>query len=177
MKSNRFKLLALALAAVGAASCSSTSPAPPVPVEAAKKSDLKALVGRWVGEYSSVASGRSGSIVFELESGETTARGDVLMWPKGSKEPSAPSPDKNLTDEQIRKMPRVLNISFVETQGGYLTGTMDPYDDPDCQCQVRTVFVGSIDGDDIVGEYTTERFDKPGNPVKGTFKARRQKKG
>jgi len=175
MKSNRFALLALALAAIGAASCSSTSPAPPVPVEGAKKSDVKALVGRWVGDYSSVASGRSGSIVFELKSGETTAHGDVLMWPKGSKEPIAPSPGKELTEEQIRTMPHVLNISFVQSQGGYLTGTMDPYNDPDCQCQVRTTFVGSIDGDDIVGEYTTERFDRQGAPVKGVWKARRQK--
>lgn len=176
MKSNRFAPLALGLAAVCSASCSSApSPAPAVPVEAAKKSDFSALVGKWTGGYQSEVTGRSGSIVFELKAGDATAHGDVLMWPKGSKEPLTPPPGGNPTEERLRTMPRVLSITFVQSRGGYVTGTMDPYTDPDCQCQVRTTFVGSIDGDVIVGEFTTERFDKQGEPVKGTWKVARQK--
>jgi hypothetical protein len=175
MKANR--LAGLTLVAALAASCSSSkSPAPDVPVEAAKKADLSALVGKWTGDYSSKDTGRSGSIVFELRSGgSTTANGDVLMWPKGSKQPMAPSKSGDLTEEQLRTMPQVLNINFVQSQGGYVTGTMDPYTDPDCQCEVRTTFVGSIDGDVIVGEFTIEHWDKQGKSAKGVWKVTRQK--
>lgn len=174
---NLTRLPVLALAALAAASCSSApSPAPQVPVEAAAKKDLSVLVGKWTGDYSSKDTGRSGSIVFELKSGgTTTAYGDVLMWPKGSKNVMAPSEAKELSEEQLRTMPQILNINFVQSQGGFVTGTMDPYTDPDCQCQVRTTFSGSIDGDVIVGEFTTERWDKQGKATRGNWKVTRQK--
>ena len=41
-----------------AAACASSNPAPEVPVQGA---DLSALTGRWVGEYSSTETGRTGS--------------------------------------------------------------------------------------------------------------------
>ena len=72
-------VLLLALAA-----CSST-PAP-VPV-AGKTGDLQQLAGEWEGEYSSEATGRSGTIVFKLAPGEDHAHGDVLMIPRGGAEP------------------------------------------------------------------------------------------
>ena len=37
------------------------------------------MTGRWEGDYSSAATGRSGSIVFEFKPGDL-AYGDVLMW-------------------------------------------------------------------------------------------------
>jgi hypothetical protein len=177
MSMNLTRLPALALAALAAASCSSPqNPAPSVPVEAVAKKDLSALVGKWTGDYSSKDTGRSGSIVFELKSGgATTAHGDVLMWPKGSKNVMAPSEAKTLSQEQLRTTPQILNINFVQSQGGYVTGTMDPYTDPDCQCEVRTTFSGSIDGNVIVGEFTTERWDKQGKPATGNWKVTRQK--
>ncbi len=153
-RSGAVGLFALALAT----SCSSTSPAPPVPVAG---SDLGALAGRWVGEYSSEATGRTGSIVFELKSGEKIARGDVLMVPKDAKDPGV--------------MPQVLNINFVNATGGVLQGTMDPYRDPACDCEVQTTFVGRPSGDTIEGTFTTT----PGGnaPITtGRWKVARQKK-
>src|SRR5439155_15934257 len=62
-----FFILAL-LAVAWTAACSSTpkNPAPPVPVGGAR-SDVSALAGRWEGEDSSEATGRTGSIVCELK--------------------------------------------------------------------------------------------------------------
>jgi hypothetical protein len=137
--------LALATAALAAA-CSSSNPAPPVPVEG---SDLSTLSGRWVGEYSSTETGRTGSIVFELRSGDKTAHGDVLMKPKVD-------PGGSSSSDALRTMPQILNISFVSATGGTLRGTMDPYRDPECDCQVQTTFVGRFVGKDAIeGTFTT----------------------
>ena len=158
-------------AAVSAAACSSNkNPAPPVPVEGAKKSDLKALAGKWSGEYTSVDTGRTGSIVFEFKEGGAEGYGDVLMWPVGSKAPNQSA------EQALNTMPQVLEINSVRTEGGYVTGAMNTYTDPSCSCEVRTTFSGSIDGDIIVGEFTTERWDKTGKPTKGKWKVTRERK-
>ncbi len=174
---NPTRLPALALAVLAAASCSSQpNPAPEVPLDAATKQDRSALVGKWTGVYMSADTGRDGSIVFELKSGEKAmAQGDVLMWPKGSKNVKAPSEVKALPEDQLKTMPQILTISFVEAQGGIVTGTIDPYIDPDCNCQVRTTFGGTVDGDVIVGDFTIERFDQPGRKARGNWKVTRQK--
>lgn len=146
------------LAAALASSCSSSNPAPAVPVAG---SDLGALAGKWTGEYSSEATGRTGSIVFEFKSGEKVGRGDVLMVPKGARDPGV--------------IPQVLNINFVNAAGGVLRGTMDPYTDPSCDCQVQTTFVGRQSGDTIEGTFTTTPSGKA--PITtGRWKITRQKK-
>ena len=162
--------LAAGIAVAAVVACSSSNPAPPVPVEGAKKSDLKALAGKWSGEYTSVDTGRSGSIVFEFKEGGTEGYGDVLMWPVGSKAPNQSA------EQAVQTMPQVLEINTVRTEGGYVTGAMSTYVDPGCNCEVRTTFSGSIDGDIIIGEFTTERWDKQGKPTKGKWKVTREKK-
>jgi hypothetical protein len=56
-----------------------------------------------------------------------------------------------------------------------LRGTMDPYRDPGCDCQVETTFVGRLSGDTIEGTFTTT---PSGNvPITtGRWKMTRQKK-
>lgn len=152
--------LGLLVAALAGACSSNKNPAPPVPVEGAP-SQLSAMTGRWEGTYSSEATGRTGSIVFELKSGDKVARGDVLMVPKDVQDPG--------------KMPQVLNIAFVNADGGVLRGTMDPYTDPSCACQVQTTFVGRLAGDTIEGTFTTTSDGKA--PITtGRWKIARQKK-
>jgi len=168
----RHTLAAVVLSSALAAACSSAPVSPSIAVEGAKN-DVKLLVGKWKGEYESKQNGRSGSIIFEFKSG-TEGSGDVLMWPKGSKEPIKPAAGKDLSEEQIRNIPQVLNVSFVKSEKGILTGTMDPYTDPDCNCDVRTTFAGTIDGDVITGEFTIERWDHTGPQVKGTWHVKRQ---
>lgn len=165
---NRLAGVLLATALLAPA-CSSSNPAPPVPVQG---SDLSALSGRWAGEYSSTETGRTGSIVFELKPGDKVARGDVLMVPKseGAAAPALPG-----VNQTLRTMPQVLNINFVNATGGVLRGTMDPYRDPACDCQVQTTFIGRLSGDTIEGTFTTTP-QGPGTISTGRWKMSRQKK-
>ena len=148
---------AMALAAAGLVSIcacgSSKNPAPAVPV-AGTRSSIASLAGRWEGEYSSEATGRSGSVVFDLKPGDTVARGDVLMVPRGAHAPAEPSRLPG-TSETLQTMPQVLRIGFVSAAEGVVKGTMDPYRDPDCDCEVQTTFVGRVSGDTIEGTFTT----------------------
>lgn len=167
----RGRLAAMVLSAAAlAAACASSNPAPAVPVEG---SDLSALQGRWVGEYSSTETGRTGSIVFELRSGDKVARGDVLMKPRVE-----PQGGKSLpgTNDTLRTMPQMLNISFVSATGGVLRGTMDPYTDPSCDCPVQTTFVGRLSGDTIEGTFTTTPQGSGGTITTGRWKMTREKK-
>ena len=173
MKRHALSLVAIVVSAVLAAACASAPVSPSVAVEGSKN-DTKLLVGKWKGEYESKQNGRSGSIIFEFKSG-AEGHGDVLMYPKGSKDPIKPAHGKDLSEEQIRNIPQVLNVSFVKSERGILTGTMDPYTDPDCQCDVRTTFAGTIDGDVITGEVTIERWENPGPKVKGTWHVKRDR--
>jgi hypothetical protein len=167
---NRLAALLFASAAL-AWSCSSSNPAPPVPVQG---TDVSALAGRWTGEYSSLETGRSGSIVFELKPGDKVAHGDVLMVPKSGGGSESPSKLPG-TSESLRTMPQVLNINFVNASGGVLRGTMDPYRDPACDCQVQTTFIGRLAGDTIEGTFTTTP-QGAGSIATGRWKMARQKK-
>ncbi len=156
---SRVKLIAAVLfAAVVSWSCSSSTAAPdnPAPAVPVAGGDVSTLAGKWVGEYSSPETGRSGSITFEFKSGGKVARGDVLMVPKGglSSAPAAPGADPLAT------MPQVLQISFVNAEGGVVKGTMDPYQDPSCKCEVVTTFVGRVSGDTIEGTFSTNPTGK-----------------
>jgi hypothetical protein len=164
-------LAAVTLTTVVACSTSSPSAAPAVPV-AATPSDLKPLVGKWEGEYSSESTGRSGSIVFELKAGATEARGDVLMVPRGSDRPLAPARLGNA--EALRTMPQVLSIRFVNAQGGVISGVLEPYRDPDCDCRVETNFVGTLKDDTIEGTFTTV-VSPTGAASTGRWKVTRKK--
>jgi hypothetical protein len=147
--------------------CSSGSPAPanPAPVVPVGGSDVSALEGRWEGEYSSPDTGRTGSIVFEFKAGKV-GRGDVLMVPKGAYA-ATPGPDA------LKSMPQVLQISFVNAEGGVVKGTMDSYEDPSCACQVETTFVGRVTGDTIEGTFATAPIGK--EPISaGRWKMTRQ---
>ena len=166
-------LLAPALA-LAVSACSSSSPAPsgssvdnPAPVVPVGGNDTSALVGKWVGDYSSTETGRSGSIVLEFKSGGKVARGDILMQPKGY---SAAAPQGA---DPLKTMPQVLQISFVNVEGGAVKGTIDPYTDPACDCLVDTTFVGRIAGDTIEGTFSTTPSGK-GGPTAGRWKVTRQ---
>ncbi len=173
MKGNsRFAPVLFVAALSGACSSSSSppSPSPAIRVGASKKT-LASLAGRWEGEYASKETGRTGSIVFELTGKENVAYGDVLMVPKGSRDARPAT-----TSEALRTMPQMLQIRFVDAEGGGVIGTLDPYEDPSCACQVTTAFTGQINGDVIDGKYTTTAV-KPGpKPTGGTWRVTRVSK-
>jgi hypothetical protein len=130
--------------------CKST-PAP-VPVQASA-SDLEQLAGDWEGEYSSEATGRSGSIQFKVVPGENQAQGDVLMVAGGSTVPYGAAVATGR--EQAHPGSQLLTIRFVNSAGGAVTGKLDPYHDADCDCEVETTFSGRQKGDTIEGTFTS----------------------
>jgi hypothetical protein len=149
-----------------ASGCASTPAAVPV---AGAPADLSALAGDWEGEYASQATGRLGSIVFKLVTGEDHAHGDVLMIPRGSSDPYRPRSGGE--GPAPAGASQLLTIRFVKAEGGNVTGTLDPYWDPDCDCEVTTTFVGQRKGNTIEGTFASERN---AGRVFGTWKATRK---
>ena len=148
--------------------CSSTPAA--VPVEGAP-ADLSALAGRWEGEYQSPATDRLGSIVFDLTAGADHANGDVLMIPRGSTTPYGRVPSAGTEPASPAPTSQLLTIRFVKAEAGKVSGTLDPYWDPSCQCEVTTTFVGEIHGDAISGTFSSTRN---AGRVFGTWKVTRK---
>jgi hypothetical protein len=95
--------------------------------------ELARLGGEWKGEYKGNDSGRSGPISFSLQLGQHTAEGEVVM---GGTTP--------------------LKIEFVQVKAGQVRGTISPYTDPGCACQVETSFLGTLAGDSISGMFETK---------------------
>ena len=106
--------------------------------------------------------------MFQLAAGADTASGEVLMFPR---ETATPRPGER--DSNRRPLPQSLAIRFVRAADEKVTGVLDPYIDPDCDCRAETVFEGRISGNVIQGTYTVHR---EGNaPVTGVLKVKRRK--
>lgn len=139
-------VLMLAAALVG---CGGSQAAVPVVGRAA---DVSQLTGEWYGEYSSVESGRSGSIVFKLVAGADSATGNVVMTPqwvtRQGNIPTQPS-------ASAQPISQPLSIRFVRVSGGQVSGALDPYPDPNCGCTLHTTFIGRLRSDTLEGTYTS----------------------
>lgn len=125
-----------------------------VPVVAADE-DLSILVGDWWGEYTSVETGRDGRIRFSLEADDEAAQGDVLMFPAVAK--SSPDPDGPTAPTTGGLAAQTLAIRFARLRPGdeTVTGTLEPYRDPACDCMVTTTFTGRLSRDSIEGTFET----------------------
>ena len=155
------------LIACGALSCS-TVPRP-VPVSGSP-ADLNVLAGEWSGEYHANTGGRQGTVVFKLAAGADSATGEVLMFPR---QPVA-APGGETGSGAIRQpMPQSLAIRFVRAANAKVTGVLDPYIDPECNCRADTVFEGRVGGDTIEGTYTVGRSGN--ESVTGVWKVKRKK--
>jgi hypothetical protein len=164
-------MIAAVLTALLAGACSSSSSpepesaAPSFPLQADEAS-LKMLDGRWEGEYYNVTQKRGGTIVLEFSGKRATGNGDVLLIPKGMSEALKPSRPPT-EEETLRQMPRITSIQFVKAEGGTLSGKMDPFMDPECNCEVMATFNGQVTGDTIEGTFRTSA------PGEGTWKAKK----
>ena len=141
-------LLGLMLGACGA----SRSPVPLV----GASSDVSALTGEWAGDYSSAESGRSGSISFTLRAAGDSAFGDVVMIPSALGRPLMPYRENaaGVAGNQ-QAASTVLTIRFVRVERGHVSGTLDPYADPQTGARLLTTFSGELNGTTITGTYTT----------------------
>ncbi len=143
-------------------------PQAPVPVSG----DIAILAGDWQGEYSSAETGRVGSILFHLQAGTDSAKGDVLMVPYGAEAPR-PTTDMRMPDPNTRA-PRVLTIAFVRADNKSVVGQLDPYRDPDCGCLLTTTFTGKLKGNTFEGTFSSFHREM-GNTTRGKWKVARKK--
>lgn len=126
----------------------------PVPVSGAPD-DLRSMAGQWTGEYGSQETARSGSIVFRLEAGRDTAAGDVVMIPSGARAPLHPMHGPEIAEQNIPDN-QLLRIRFVRLdEGGRVSGELEPYHEPTCDCALYTTFTGTVAGDTVAGSYRT----------------------
>ncbi|GMV09226.1 MAG: hypothetical protein AMXMBFR55_09600 [Gemmatimonadota bacterium] len=147
----------------------------PSPVHVAgATSEIDRLAGEWTGEYTSVETGRSGSITFTLRAGSDTAFGDVVMIPRAlAPLPTAPRAPSGMTPTS----PKVLSISFVRISANVVSGTLEPYPSPDCGCTLSTVFRGTLAGDRIEGTFTSTHSDPMAPAQQGRWWATRKSPG
>ena len=154
--------------ALTAAACTARQASVPLVGAAA---DVNALVGQWAGEYSSTETGRSGTISFTLRAVGDTARGDVVMIPRGWNRPLQPWRDATVRPME-QPSAEVLTIRFVRVTGNEVSGELAPYRDPGCGCALYTRFVGRLQGDMIEGTFTTLQGEDA-REQRGTWSAQR----
>lgn len=158
--------IVLAVAGVAASAVGCASRPPEIGVTSSDF-DLNPLVGEWRGDYSSTETGRSGTIAFTLRAGESSASGNVIMIPG--------KPDSLASAAAMARS--VLKINFVRKEGRKVTGTLDPYRDPACGCQVTTTFEGSFtEARTIEGTFTTVPSQTGHNVTGGKWKVSRVKR-
>lgn len=137
--------------------------------------DRASLAGKWTGEYSSSVTGRSGSIVFNLSSTGDAANGDVVMIPRGSGKalvPYGPTTTAGVAMQNPGGVSQVLTIKLVRVSGDTVSGALDAYRDPQCDCAVVTTFTGRVNGDTIDGTFAT-RGSQTAAPQTGTWRVKR----
>jgi len=148
-------------------------PGTPVPVTGSPV-DLTQLAGRWVGDFSSIETGRSGSIVFRLSATGDSAFGDVLMNPTDIANRSQVRDPSAAPTTPPAPTPQWIEINFVRVAGGRVSGTLKPYTDPTCNCPLFTTFEGRLAGDTLSGTYTS-RHQAGGPGQQGRWTAVRER--
>jgi hypothetical protein len=101
------------------------------------------LQGNWSGTYDGNESHRRGTISLSIGAGDTVAYGDVLMIPAGYDHHDVwTERDRHAT--MAARHPAILSISFVRISANSISGVLEPYVDPDCDCRVLTRFAGRL---------------------------------
>lgn len=113
--------------------------------------DLIGVAGDWTGDYKGNESGRSGPVSFSLGVGMHTAEGEVIM---GGATP--------------------LKISFIKVKDGEVKGSIAPYTDPNCSCQVETTFLGTV-GDGVINGSFETKLGTTGQIQTGTWTVTKKK--
>ena len=162
------RLITIVLAVTGVAASAVGCASNPPEIELTSSDfDLNPLVGEWRGDYSNPETGRSGTIAFTLRAGESSASGKVVMIPGRA--------DTLATAAAAARS--VLTIHFIRKEGKKVSGTLDPYRDPECGCQVITNFEGSFtDARTIEGTFTTVPSQAGHNVTGGKWKVTRVKR-
>ena len=143
-----------------------------VPVTASH-AQWQELAGEWHGTYRMDGYDRHGTIAFKLVALEEQASGEVLMIPERTGWPYTMNhPDSGHVPPKAEPRTELLTIRFVEAAGGVLSGTMDPYWDPDRQCTAHASFTGTVEGDVASGTVTSV-CENDVKTLRGEWRARR----
>ena len=166
------KIVRISFAALAGGLLACASSPTPVTVTG-NPADRASLAGKWSGEYRSPVTGRSGSIVFNLSNSGDAAKGDVVMIPSGYGKAlirydraTTTTPMQNVATSQV------LTIRLVRVSGDNVSGVLDAYRDPQCNCPVETTFAGRLNGDTIEGTFST-RGSRAVTPQTGTWRVKR----
>jgi hypothetical protein len=145
------------LALIGLTACSS-HPMPvllqgePVPVAS--------LGGDWSGQYSNGTASRHGSLKLFIGEGADSTFGDVTMIdPLGERLQPA---DDGPAHRAHTRLAQVLRVDLMRDAAGAVTGTLEPYIEPECLCTVSTTFTGSVLGDTLRGTFVTRNASGEG---------------
>ena len=140
----------------------------PVPVAG----EIAGLQGSWEGAYSSVETGRSGTITFALQSGTDSATGDVVMTPAQVQDVRGPDAPQ-IAGPRVQ-LPQALRIMFVRAEGQRISGRLDVYQDPRTGERLLTTFEGRLYRNEFKGTYTT-RTEATGHLSTGEWSVKRVK--
>jgi len=133
--------------------------APETPVYASPI-DLTLLAGEWKGEYSS-REGRRGYIGFQLEPGNNTARGEVVIYPEVETRRGIGGGD--LYQERVSQRlpdPLAVAVDFLWTERGQVQGMLESYRDPELDIALNSTFRGAWRGDLIEGDFESKDGDR-----------------
>ena len=82
-------------------------------------------------------------------------------------------------EEAVRTMPRVFEINFIDAgPGGKVSGTVGPYEEIGLDCNLQTMFTGTLAGDGMAGTFRTECVagsSLVGRPTTGIWAVTRKK--
>jgi hypothetical protein len=119
--------------------------------------DVQPLVGDWRGEYvADGPGGRHGTLSFALVGGNNDAHGAVSMSAAGADRAyERYRSEQSVVTTADASAPRVdlPAIQFVRLDGSKVSGTIDAYVDPDCQCTAIMTLAGKLTGETIVGTF------------------------
>jgi hypothetical protein len=165
------KIVHMTLAALAGTLLACASKPTPVTVSG-DAGDRASLAGKWTGEYASSVTGRTGSIVFNLSPAGDAANGDVVMIPSGYGKALSRYDRTTTTAMQNTDNSQVLTIRLVRVAGDTVSGVLDAYRDPQCDCPVETTFTGRLLGNSIEGTFIT-RGSTSVAPQTGTWRVKR----
>jgi hypothetical protein len=138
------------LALIGLTACSSH----PMPVLLqGEPMPVASLGGDWSGQYSNGAASRHGSLKLFIGEGADSTFGDVTMI-DALGERLQPA-DEGPAHRAHTRLAQVLRVDLVRDAAGEVTGTLEPYIEPECLCTVTTTFTGTVVGDTIRGTFVT----------------------
>lgn len=132
------------------------------------KTGMKALAGRWIGEYKSKVTGRHGYISFALSGDKNKAVGGISMVSaKKGKSGKPGSVTRRLSGGEKRKP---LTITFVEIEGGKVSGKVSPFFEPKYNSMVHSVFEGTLYGGEVLEGTFTSTIADTGSSYSGTWR-------